>query len=173
VPRVPQRAFLSSPIARDADGRAHHLAQRREPGRSLRTQRRVRPPLRRMPHRDSRRQRGVGRSLHLKRRVRPRAAPPAAQCQLPAVPGKSVAPRSAEFAFGATAVKGQSPLAPGRPVILLKAQGVAPAAPPAAQGQPPAASTQGYGKQYLKVPTDGAERANRRVTVRRITPLPW
>jgi flagellar motor protein MotB len=32
-------------------------------------------------------------------------------------------------------------------------------------------STQGYGKQYLKVPTDGAERANRRVTVRRITPL--
>ena len=32
-------------------------------------------------------------------------------------------------------------------------------------------STQGYGKQYLKVPTDGPERANRRVTVRRITPL--
>jgi outer membrane protein OmpA-like peptidoglycan-associated protein len=32
-------------------------------------------------------------------------------------------------------------------------------------------STQGYGKQYLKVPTDGPERENRRVTVRRITPL--
>jgi len=32
-------------------------------------------------------------------------------------------------------------------------------------------STQGYGEQYLKVPTDGPERANRRVTVRRITPL--
>ena len=32
-------------------------------------------------------------------------------------------------------------------------------------------STQGYGKQYLKIPTDGPERANRRVTVRRITPL--
>ncbi len=32
-------------------------------------------------------------------------------------------------------------------------------------------STQGYGKQFLKVPTDGPERANRRVAVRRITPL--
>lgn len=32
-------------------------------------------------------------------------------------------------------------------------------------------STQGYGEQYLKVPTDGPEEANRRVTVRRITPL--
>jgi OOP family OmpA-OmpF porin len=32
-------------------------------------------------------------------------------------------------------------------------------------------STQGYGEQYLKVPTQGPERANRRVTVRRITPL--
>ena len=32
-------------------------------------------------------------------------------------------------------------------------------------------STQGYGKQYLKIPTDRAERANRRVAVRRITPL--
>jgi outer membrane protein OmpA-like peptidoglycan-associated protein len=31
--------------------------------------------------------------------------------------------------------------------------------------------TQGYGKQYLKVPTDGPSRENRRVTVRRITPL--
>ena len=31
--------------------------------------------------------------------------------------------------------------------------------------------TQGYGEQYLKVPTQGPERANRRVTVRRITPL--
>lgn len=31
--------------------------------------------------------------------------------------------------------------------------------------------TQGYGEQQLKVPTEGPERANRRVTVRRITPL--
>jgi outer membrane protein OmpA-like peptidoglycan-associated protein len=32
-------------------------------------------------------------------------------------------------------------------------------------------TTQGYGEQYLKVPTRGPERANRRVTARRITPL--
>jgi outer membrane protein OmpA-like peptidoglycan-associated protein len=32
-------------------------------------------------------------------------------------------------------------------------------------------TTQGYGEQYLKVPTQGPERANRRVTMRRITPL--
>jgi OmpA-OmpF porin, OOP family len=32
-------------------------------------------------------------------------------------------------------------------------------------------TTQGYGAHYLKVPTTGPERANRRVTVRRITPL--
>ena len=32
-------------------------------------------------------------------------------------------------------------------------------------------TTQGYGEQHLKVPTDGPERANRRVTARRITPL--
>ena len=31
--------------------------------------------------------------------------------------------------------------------------------------------TQGYGEQHLKIPTDGPERRNRRVTVRRITPL--
>ncbi|MCB1446039.1 MAG: OmpA family protein, partial [Rhizobiaceae bacterium] len=31
--------------------------------------------------------------------------------------------------------------------------------------------TQGYGERYLKVNTEGAERANRRVTIRRITPL--
>jgi len=31
--------------------------------------------------------------------------------------------------------------------------------------------TQGYGAQYLKIPTDGPSRENRRVTVRRITPL--
>ena len=31
--------------------------------------------------------------------------------------------------------------------------------------------TQGYGEQYLKINTPGAERANRRVAVRRITPL--
>ena len=32
-------------------------------------------------------------------------------------------------------------------------------------------TTQGYGEQDLKVPTRGPERANRRVTLRRITPL--
>jgi outer membrane protein OmpA-like peptidoglycan-associated protein len=32
-------------------------------------------------------------------------------------------------------------------------------------------TSQGYGEQYLKVPTDGPERLNRRVTVRNITPL--
>ena len=32
-------------------------------------------------------------------------------------------------------------------------------------------TTQGYGEQYLKVEVDGPERANRRVAVRRITPL--
>lgn len=32
-------------------------------------------------------------------------------------------------------------------------------------------TSQGYGKQYLKIPTDGPERQNRRVTIRRITPL--
>ncbi|NVO17215.1 MAG: OmpA family protein [Rhodoplanes sp.] len=32
-------------------------------------------------------------------------------------------------------------------------------------------TTQGYGRQYLKVPTDGPLRENRRVAVRRITPL--
>jgi outer membrane protein OmpA-like peptidoglycan-associated protein len=32
-------------------------------------------------------------------------------------------------------------------------------------------STQGYGEQFLKVQTDGPERANRRVAVRRVTPL--
>jgi OOP family OmpA-OmpF porin len=31
--------------------------------------------------------------------------------------------------------------------------------------------TQGYGEQYLKVPSSGPERANRRVAIRRITPL--
>ena len=32
-------------------------------------------------------------------------------------------------------------------------------------------TTQGYGEQYLKVNTQGPERENRRVTMRRITPL--
>jgi outer membrane protein OmpA-like peptidoglycan-associated protein len=31
--------------------------------------------------------------------------------------------------------------------------------------------TQGYGKQFLKIPTQEPERENRRVTIRRITPL--
>ncbi|MBN9447696.1 MAG: OmpA family protein, partial [Bosea sp.] len=33
-------------------------------------------------------------------------------------------------------------------------------------------TTQGYGEQYLKVQTQGDSRVNRRVTLRRITPLP-
>jgi outer membrane protein OmpA-like peptidoglycan-associated protein len=37
--------------------------------------------------------------------------------------------------------------------------------------QPENLTTQGYGKQYLKIPTQAAERRNRRVTIRRITPL--
>jgi OOP family OmpA-OmpF porin len=32
-------------------------------------------------------------------------------------------------------------------------------------------TSQGYGEQYLKIPTQGPELANRRVTIRRITPL--
>jgi outer membrane protein OmpA-like peptidoglycan-associated protein len=32
-------------------------------------------------------------------------------------------------------------------------------------------TTQGYGRQFLKIPSPGPERANRRVAVRRITPL--
>ena len=32
-------------------------------------------------------------------------------------------------------------------------------------------TTQGYGEQNLKIPTQEAERQNRRVTARRITPL--
>ena len=32
-------------------------------------------------------------------------------------------------------------------------------------------ATQGYGERYLKIRTDLAERENRRVTIRRITPL--
>ena len=32
-------------------------------------------------------------------------------------------------------------------------------------------STQGYGEEYLKVQSDGPERQNRRVAIRRITPL--
>ena len=32
-------------------------------------------------------------------------------------------------------------------------------------------TTQGYGERYLKIDTEGEERENRRVTIRRITPL--
>ena len=32
-------------------------------------------------------------------------------------------------------------------------------------------ATQGYGERYLKIRTEGAERENRRATIRRITPL--
>jgi outer membrane protein OmpA-like peptidoglycan-associated protein len=39
-------------------------------------------------------------------------------------------------------------------------------------GVPPENLTsQGYGEQYLKIPTDGPDRRNRRVTIRNITPL--
>jgi len=31
--------------------------------------------------------------------------------------------------------------------------------------------TEGYGEDYLKIPTDGPSRENRRVTIRNITPL--
>ncbi len=31
--------------------------------------------------------------------------------------------------------------------------------------------TQGYGERFLKVRTDGPEQENRRVTIRRVTPL--
>ena len=32
-------------------------------------------------------------------------------------------------------------------------------------------TTQGYGERYLKVRTQAAEQQNRRVTIRRVTPL--
>ncbi|MDA4630148.1 hypothetical protein NZA98_03305 [Escherichia coli] len=32
-------------------------------------------------------------------------------------------------------------------------------------------ATQGYGERYLKIKTDGPEQQNRRVAIRRITPL--
>lgn len=31
--------------------------------------------------------------------------------------------------------------------------------------------TQGYGERFLKIRTDGPEQENRRVTIRRVTPL--
>lgn len=37
--------------------------------------------------------------------------------------------------------------------------------------QPENLQTVGYGERYLKIPTDGPEQENRRVSVRRITPL--
>ncbi len=37
--------------------------------------------------------------------------------------------------------------------------------------EPENLTTQGYGEQFLKIPTQQAERRNRRVTIRRITPL--
>ncbi|HEV3184175.1 MAG TPA: OmpA family protein [Xanthobacteraceae bacterium] len=52
-----------------------------------------------------------------------------------------------------------------------RAQAVAQVLTERFQVPPENLTTQGYGKQYLKIPTDAPERRNRRVTVRRITPL--
>jgi outer membrane protein OmpA-like peptidoglycan-associated protein len=52
-----------------------------------------------------------------------------------------------------------------------RAESVATALTEQFQVPPENLTTQGYGEQYLKVPTQEAERQNRRVTARRITPL--
>jgi outer membrane protein OmpA-like peptidoglycan-associated protein len=52
-----------------------------------------------------------------------------------------------------------------------RAEAVAEALTSQFQIPPENLTTQGYGEQQLKIPTQGPERANRRVTVRRITPL--
>lgn len=52
-----------------------------------------------------------------------------------------------------------------------RAESVAMALSEQFQVPPENLTTQGYGKQFLKIPTDAPERQNRRVTVRRITPL--
>jgi outer membrane protein OmpA-like peptidoglycan-associated protein len=52
-----------------------------------------------------------------------------------------------------------------------RAESVAQALTEQFQVPPENLTSQGYGEQYLKVPTDGPERANRRSTIRRITPL--
>ena len=52
-----------------------------------------------------------------------------------------------------------------------RAQSVATVLTQRFQVPPENLTTQGYGEQYLKVNTQGASRENRRVTVRRITPL--
>jgi outer membrane protein OmpA-like peptidoglycan-associated protein len=52
-----------------------------------------------------------------------------------------------------------------------RAEAVAVALTEQFQVPPENLTTQGYGEQHLKVPTQGPEEANRRVTVRRITPL--
>ena len=52
-----------------------------------------------------------------------------------------------------------------------RAEAVATALSEQFQVPPENLTTQGYGKQYLKIPTAVAERRNRRVTVRNITPL--
>jgi outer membrane protein OmpA-like peptidoglycan-associated protein len=52
-----------------------------------------------------------------------------------------------------------------------RAEAVATALSEQFQVPPENLTTQGYGKQYLKIPTEAPERRNRRVTVRRITPL--
>ena len=52
-----------------------------------------------------------------------------------------------------------------------RAESVATALTEQFQVPPENLTTQGYGEQYLKIPTQEAERQNRRVTGRRITPL--
>lgn len=52
-----------------------------------------------------------------------------------------------------------------------RAEAVAVALTEQFQVPPENLATQGYGKQFLKVQTNGPERANRRVAIRRITPL--
>src|SRR5690606_28189653 len=52
-----------------------------------------------------------------------------------------------------------------------RAESVAAALTDAYEIPPENLFTQGYGEQYLKVDTEGAARENRRVAIRRITPL--
>jgi OmpA-OmpF porin, OOP family len=51
-----------------------------------------------------------------------------------------------------------------------RAEGVATVLSEQFQVPPENLTTQGYGKQYLKIPSPGPERRNRRVTGRNITP---
>ena len=63
------------------------------------------------------------------------------------------------------------PLISARPSTAFLAESVAVALTERFQVPAENLTTQGYGEQYLKVQTQAAEVQNRRVTVRRITPL--